>query len=174
MIEFKNNGKVVTVEYDEKQKSHIIKTAKKLTLQPKERFEIDTKLTVHCSHQLDECVITELVRDDLDVYFISDKYSNSNPEQEIKLIGFYNGGEVAVLEKGESIACASCYHLCDEKESDTFLSLEDADKPYVYTDDNIRVQSLTGAPIHIETVLESDGTKYIKIPLEERAENVQQ
>lgn len=166
MIEFINKGKVVNIEYDNEQNCYVIKMAKKLTLQPKQKFVIKTKTQIKCSHELDECVLNELVRDDLEIYMVSDKYSDDNPEKDIEIIGFYNGEEVASIEKGEPVACLLCYHRCNE-ENEYYIKSSDSKKHIVYLDNNICISSQNEEIINIEHIIEPDGTKYLKIPCNE-------
>lgn len=165
MIEFINKGKVVNIEYDDEQNCYVIKMAKKLTLQPKQKFVIKTKTQIKCSHELDECVLNELVRDDLEIYMVSDKYSDDNPEKEIEIIGFYNGDEVATIEKGESVACLLCYHRCTE-ENMHYLKSDELENSIIFANDKVKIQSIDGTVRHIETVVNPDGTSYAMIPLQ--------
>lgn len=164
MIEFINNGKIVNINYDDEQQCYIIKAAKKITLKPKERFAINTQIIVNCTHELDECVVTEFVRDDLEVYFVSDKYSDDNPEKNIELIGFYNGSEPAIITKGENLARISCFQR-NLKESVHYIRSTESNNPLIYADNEIKIQSLTDKVYHIEFIEEPNGSKYIKIPL---------
>ena len=165
-IEFTNNGKTVTVEYDEEFKGWAIKTAKDIKVTPKQLFEVDTKLSATFSHTLDELVI---VNDDNDMNYISvvsDWYADFNEGEEarIVLVVFYNGEKNTTIKAGTTLAYAKCYHRCDET-SPYSLPQSDVNKPIMYVDDDIRVQSLKGVQIPIEICTDPDGSTYLKVAL---------
>lgn len=165
MIEFENNGKVVTIEFDEETQRYAIKAAKTIKVPPKEPYDLKTGVKINFTHLLDEIVILNETNDGLQFCVVSDAYrAADNADKEIELTLFFNGSKTLTLNEGDILAYAICYHKCTD-DSPALLPVFEKDMPIVYLDDTLRVQSVTGEQIDIETVTEPDGTRYVKIPL---------
>lgn len=174
MIELTNNGKVVTIEYNEEQECEVLKLAKKMTFKPQQKFTVNTKVEVNCSEFAEECVISELIEDDnLPLFIMADKYSNTNPEKVIELTGYYAGEEELALPKGTVIACVGKYHKCECEHNPMYLSAEEQNNAIIFQNEQIRIQSIDGITTRgCEIVTEPDNNRYVKVGLDEYKQQI--
>lgn len=165
MIEFKNNGKVVTVEYNKEQDCYVLYLAKKMTFKAQSKFTIDTKLEINCDHYLDECIACEFSKDEYPIYIISERYTDTESLKNVVIEGYYAGDTDVEMPKGEAIGCIYCFHKCTEDNPAYVPQGQQNDVSYI--DDTICIRSLDGKQRFIEQVINPDGTVYIKIPITE-------
>ena len=168
MIDFINNSDVVNISYDEEQESSVILLNKPIELQPNNSFMIDTKLEIVCSEVFEECIISSLIDgDNTPIYLIADKYSSVNPETTVKLYGYYAGDTKLVLPAGTVIACIGKYIKGDYVDNPNFVNQNEKHYINIYQDDKIRVVSLDQQKRYGEVMLEPDGSRFLKVKLDD-------
>lgn len=170
MIEIKNNGNVVTLQENGEDYTQIILN-KDLVVQPRETLCFDTKVSIQCQVDHEECwvyaeAITESnaggteIADASVLGILSQRIVKEDGEVNIELIGGYMSDEPLKLKKGTEIA--RIFRSMKDKGN---FNKEELRYRTVFNDKGVIVKTSPEYMGNYDLVIEPEGQTYIKIHL---------
>ena len=169
MIEINNTGKVVTIKDSIDGQYKVVTINKGCTLQPREKFNIDTKVEITCSSDLDECwiwsdPIFDKTGDEVNfsdnIGILTHRITQEDGTYKVNLIGGYMGDQEVVIPKDAEIA-----RIYTSLNNHRMINAEELKSNTLYQEEGIIIKTEQDFYGQYELVVEPNGERYLKVHL---------